>query len=73
MTPSPSSELPPFDQPLRLKSVCDLVPMSRSWILQKVSTGEFPPPAYRLGGNAVAWSQRDVIAWLEAKRISCAD
>lgn len=73
MTPSSFSEETTLDLPLRLPAVCDIVTMSKSWILQKVAEGEFPAPAYRLGRNAVAWSRRDVFAWLEAKRTTCAD
>lgn len=59
-----------FDQPLRLKAVCAMVSMSRSWVLAAVARGAFPPPAYRLGGRrAVAWSLLDITRWLESQRI----
>lgn len=59
-----------FDQPLRLKAVCAMVSMSRSWVLGQVAIGQFPAPAYRLGGRrAVAWSFADIASWLESQRI----
>lgn len=59
-----------FDRPLRIRDVCTLVSMSRSWILAEVASGKFPPPAYRLGGRrAVAWSTDDIKSWLESQRI----
>lgn len=74
MTPSVSHEVHDFDQPLRLKVVCEsYVPMSENWILEKVAAGEFPRPAFRFGPNSVAFSRRDVLAWLETKRISYLD
>lgn len=73
MIPTPTPEEYFLDLPLRLPAVCDIAQMSRSWVLAKVSAGEFPAPAFRLGRNAVAWRRRDVIAWLESKRIPRAD
>lgn len=47
----------------------DLVQMSRSWIYREIKLGHFPSPAYRFGKNSVAWSFREVMAWLESHRV----
>lgn len=54
------------DRFLRLAEVQKLVPYSRSSLYLKISRGEFPKPI-NLGARAVAWLERDVAEWMEAR------
>ena len=49
---------------LRLSSVMQFVPFSRSAIYQKMSVGEFPKPI-RFGSRTVAWKAEDIREWIE--------
>ena len=49
---------------LRLDEVISIIGMKRSWILQKVSNGEFPKPI-KLGSRANAWRESDIMEWIE--------
>jgi prophage regulatory protein len=51
---------------LRLPQVRERVGLSRSTIYARVSNGTFPAPV-RIGGNAVAWVDSDVAAWIAAQ------
>lgn len=51
---------------LRLPQVRERVGLSRSTIYARVANGTFPAPI-RIGGNAVAWVDRDVDDWIAAQ------
>ena len=61
MRSAPSPSLP--SRILRLRSVVDLVGLSRSTIYKRVSEGKFPKPL-SLGGHAVGWRESEVQEWL---------
>ncbi|MBK8070088.1 MAG: AlpA family phage regulatory protein [Rhodanobacteraceae bacterium] len=50
----------------RLPAVCAFLQFSRSTLLRRVASGEFPAPV-RLGPNTIAWPAADVRAWAAAK------
>lgn len=51
---------------LRLKEVQHRVGLGRSTIYRWMSEDAFPKPVH-LGGHAVAWSEREIEAWVEAR------
>ncbi|SEB98136.1 helix-turn-helix transcriptional regulator [Terriglobus roseus] len=51
------------DRLLRLKAVQAIVPLGRSAIYDRIQAQTFPRPV-SLGGNAVAWRQSDIDAWV---------
>ncbi len=51
---------------LRIDKVIELFPISRATIYRLIKSGAFPPPI-QVGGTNV-WLERDIAAWLEAKR-----
>ena len=54
---------------LRLEAVISLVGMKRSWILQQTKEGKFPKPV-RLGTRAGAWREREILDWIEARKLA---
>ena len=52
------------DRLLRLPDVRRRVGLGRSTIYRRMSAGTFPAPRC-LGGNRVAWLERDIIRWME--------
>lgn len=62
-SPPPSR---PKERFLRLSAVRERVPYSRATIYRLCSKGEFPRP-YALGPGAVAWLEREVDAWIQAR------
>ena len=51
---------------LRLPAVLELTGLSRSGIYRMVDAGEFPKPA-KLGERVIAWPDREVHDWLDAR------
>ena len=51
---------------LRLRDVISTVGMKRSWVLQKVKEGNFPKPI-KMSNRANAWSESDIIEWIERR------
>lgn len=49
---------------LRLKSVCDVVTLSKTSIYDRLARGEFPQPV-RIGNRNVAWREADIAAWID--------
>ena len=54
-----------IDRLLSLRSVLEIVEMSRSTLLRRVASGEFPQPV-RHGPRCVRWKGSDVQRWIEA-------
>ena len=53
---------------LRIRSVLDLTGISKSYLYQLVSRGDFPKPVQLIkGGKAVAWIELEVQAWVESR------
>lgn len=50
---------------IRLKEVLRLVPLCRTSIYKRMNDGTFPK-ARDLGGNVVAWSEQEVLDWIES-------
>lgn len=50
----------------RLPAVCAFLQFSRSTLLRRVASGEFPRPV-KLGPNTIAWPAADVRDWAAAK------
>ena len=48
---------------LRIKDVCALTTLSQSTIYKGIREGTFPR-GKRIGGQAVAWLESDIIAWM---------
>lgn len=53
---------------IRLKEVMNLVPLGRSTIYDRMRAGTFPA-SRDLGGGVVAWSESDVLDWIEAQPV----
>ena len=49
---------------LRLPEVRERTGLGRSSIYARIAANEFPQPI-RLGGQAVAWAETEVRAWIE--------
>lgn len=54
------------DSFLRLPHVCARVGLGKSTIWARIKEGTFPAPV-NLGGRAVAWSEREVTDWMQAR------
>jgi len=53
---------------LRIKSVCEIVGLSKSYIYQLVSNKQFPQPIQIVeGGSAKAWLESEVVAWINSR------
>ena len=63
---SPSAHPSRPERLLRLRDVQKHVPLGRTTIYGKIARGEFPRPV-SLGGNAVAWVQSEIQAWIQAR------
>lgn len=50
---------------LRLPQVLAVTGLSRSTLYDWIKSGRFPRPK-QLGPRAVAWSEADVLAWIES-------
>ena len=53
---------------LRLPTVLRICGISRSQLYPMVGKAEFPRPVH-IGRRAVAWRERDVVEWLEARPV----
>ena len=49
---------------MRIGQVTRLVGLSRSWVYDAMTRGEFPQQI-KLSRRAVAWRTKDVLAWLD--------
>ena len=67
MHPNTSIPFLPDDRLLPLPEVQQIVPLSRSSIYKKLAAGEFPAPIRLSPGRRVAWRERDLLAWLNAR------
>jgi len=64
------NRIPPSEASLlRLAAVKAKIGMSRSWIYERIKSGQFPAPKL-LGKRAVGWIDKDVADWIES-RTSC--
>ena len=52
---------------VRIRELTTIVSMSRSYIYELMSTGDFPQPV-RLGPRAVGWRLSDVQAWIDSRQ-----
>jgi len=58
---------------LRIKSVCEAVGLSKSYIYQLLLNKQFPQPiAIIEGGSAKAWIEQEIQEWME-QRIAARD
>ncbi|TRO94323.1 AlpA family transcriptional regulator [Glycocaulis profundi] len=51
---------------LRLNEVLERVRLGRSTLYARIAEKSFPAPV-KVGGNAVAWPEGEVNAWIEAR------
>ncbi len=62
------SSTPPQTLPetgyIRLATLINFVPFSKSTFWRKVKAGKFPKP-YKLSDNITAWKAEDVRAWMD--------
>jgi prophage regulatory protein len=63
------NDAPASSRLLRLPDVQHLTGLAQSTIYKRIALGEFPAPV-GLGGRAVAWRERDVVAWVEARPVA---
>lgn len=54
---------------IRLPEVIDRVNLSRSYIYQLISMGEFPKPI-KLGARAVGWLDSEITQWIKQRVIN---
>lgn len=53
---------------IRIRSVLDLTGISKSYLYQLVSRGDFPRPVQLVkGGKSVAWIESEVHSWVESR------
>jgi prophage regulatory protein len=53
---------------IRIKSVLEMTSISRSYLYQLVSKGDFPKPVQLVhGGKSVAWIEAEVQSWVESR------
>ena len=57
----------PNDRFLRIRDVCDLIARGRTWVTDRVRSGEFPQPV-RIGVSTL-WVESQVRQWM-AERIA---
>jgi len=57
---------PTIDPLMRLPAVESAVGMKRTFIYDGIKKGTFPKPV-RIGGQAVAWRQSEVAAWINSR------
>jgi len=60
-----SAEVEPSDRFLKLDEVKRRVGLGKSMIYRLIQEGKFPAP-YKLSPLASRWSDREIIAWIEA-------
>jgi predicted DNA-binding transcriptional regulator AlpA len=48
-----------------------IIPFSHATLWRKVAAGDFPKPV-KLSERVTAWDVRDIRAWLDSRRDSCA-
>ena len=60
---------PPKRRFLRIRQVTDLTGISRSHVYLKAKEGTFPRPI-RIGEHSVAWSEVEVLAWMDEREKS---
>lgn len=51
---------------LRIRAVCEKTTLSQSTIYAGIRAGTFPR-GRRIGGQAVAWLESDVVKWMESQ------
>ena len=49
---------------LRIRSVCDQIGLSPSFVYKLVRAGEFPAPL-KVGGKSSVWLESEVLKWME--------
>lgn len=54
---------------LRLPAVCQLIGYAPASVWRMVKARSFPTP-FKLGARAVAWDEREILDWLEARKAS---
>ena len=53
---------------IRIKSVLGMTGISKSYLYQLVSKGDFPRPVQLVqGGKSVAWIESEVQSWVESR------
>ena len=58
---------PPTARLLRIKSVLDRVPVSRSQLYNFIAAGIFPKPIHVGGGQASFWVEAEVNGWIQSQ------
>ena len=57
-----------MEKMLRIKQVCDVIGMGRTWVYMEMDKGKFPLP-YSLGGEgsrACAWKESEIQDWMDS-------
>ena len=49
---------------IRLATLIDFIPFSKSTVWRKVNAGKFPKP-YKLSENITAWKAEDIRNWMD--------
>lgn len=57
---------PPRDRLIRVDEVIELTGLSRTTLWRRERAGDFPARR-RLGANSVAWSEREVLEWVDSQ------
>lgn len=58
----PTAAPRPLGRLLKMKSVEEQTSLHRATIYRRIAEGTFPKPR-KIGGNRVAWSERDIEMW----------
>ena len=65
----PTPKIEPIGRVLRLRDGIKKIGLGKTKIYSMIASGAFPKPI-QLGPMSVAWKERDVDAWLEARPIA---
>lgn len=55
---------------LRKKTVCEITSLSPATIRRLYLGGQFPKPLQLTSGGSVAWSEEEVVAWVESRQVA---
>lgn len=55
---------------LRLDEVMQRVPLKKPTIYRAIREGKFPAPCKLLGGRGSAWSEQEIIEWVQERLAS---
>ena len=54
---------------LRLKSVVDIISLSRSTVYRLINDGVFPKP-FKLGASSIGWDSADIDQWIAERKLA---